>query len=230
MRIKKKKAVVLLSGGLDSSVVLSIVIKKGFEPHCISFNYGQRHRREITFAKKQANIQRVFSHKVFNIDFFGGSSLTDNIDVPMNKNVDQIPNIIPKTYVPARNTIFLSYALGYAEFLGCKDIFLGVNAIDYSGYPDCRPEFIRAFQKLSNLATKIGIEGQRIKIHTPLIKLTKKEIILTGIKNNVNFKITASCYNPSRDISCGKCDSCLLRKKGFDEAKIKDPILYDKNI
>lgn len=221
----KKKTVVLLSGGLDSSVVLSMA-KKEFDVYCISFDYGQRHKREIVFAKKQALKQKVLHHKIFKIDFFGGSSLTDKIDVPQNSEVTKIPNEIPLTYVPARNTIFLSYALGYSEYLGCKDIFIGVNAIDYSGYPDCRQIFINAFEKMANLATKKGIEGSKFKIHTPLIKMTKKEIILEGVKNNVDFKITSSCYNPNLNKSCGKCDSCLLRLNGFNEAKINDPLSY----
>ena len=223
--MKKKKSVVLLSGGLDSSVVLSIAVKK-FDVHCISFNYGQRHRRELTFAKKQVKLQKAKEHKIFKIDFFGGSSLTDDIDVPENRNVENIPDKIPITYVPARNTIFLSYAIGYAEFLGCDDIFLGVNAIDYSGYPDCRPNFIKAFENLANIATKKSILGEKFKIHTPLIKMTKEKIILEGIKNNVDFKNTSSCYNPLNKMSCGKCDSCLLRKKGFESALVKDTIEY----
>ena len=224
--MKKKKSVILLSGGLDSSVVLSIAIKRGYEAHCISFNYGQRHKTEIKCAKKQVKLQKANSHKVFNIDFYGGSALTDNIKVPENKNVDEIPNTIPLTYVPARNTVFLAYALGYSEFLSCNNIFIGVNAIDYSGYPDCRPEFIRQFEKLSNIATKKSIEGKKFKIHTPLINMTKKEIISTALKNKVDLKTTSSCYNPSKGVSCGKCHSCLLRKKGFDEAGQFDPIKY----
>lgn len=223
--MKKKKSVVLLSGGLDSSVVLSLA-KKKFEVHCISFDYGQRHKRELLFARNQVKIQSACSHKVFKIDFFGGSSLTDNIKVPQNKTVENIPNNIPLTYVPARNTIFLSYALGYAEYLGCFDIFLGVNAVDYSGYPDCRPTFIKIFEKLANKATKKGIEGKKFRIHAPLIKMKKKQIIREGYKNKVDFKNTSSCYNPTKSISCGRCDSCLLRKKGFKDAKIEDPIKY----
>ncbi len=223
--MKKKKSVVLLSGGLDSSVVLSIAIKK-FDAYCISFNYGQRHSRELIYAKKQVKLQKASGHKIFKIDFFGGSSLTDDIAVPENRNVENIPNKIPVTYVPARNTIFLSYALGYAEFLKCDDIFLGVNAIDYSGYPDCRPNFIRAFEKLANIATKKSILGKKFKIHTPLINMTKEKIIHEGVKNNVDFKNTSSCYNPLNKMSCGKCDSCLLRKKGFENALVEDKINY----
>lgn len=225
--MKKKKSVILLSGGLDSSVVLSIAVRKGFETHCISFNYGQRHKTEISFAKKQVKLQKACSHKIFNIDFFGGSALTDRIDVPEHKSVKDIPENIPSTYVPARNTIFLAYALGYSEFLSCNHVFIGVNALDYSGYPDCRPEYIKQFEKLSNIATKSSIEGNKFKIHTPLLNLTKKEIIKLGLKNKVDLKITSSCYNPKKNISCGKCDSCLLRKKGFEEAGYFDPIKYE---
>ena len=228
--MKKGKAVVLLSGGLDSSVVLSIAIKKGFVPYCISFDYGQRHGKELFFAKKQVFLQKVKSYKVFKIDFFGGSALTDDIDIPKNRSADKIPNDIPVTYVPARNTIFLSYALGYSEYLRCSDIFIGVNIIDYSGYPDCRPEFISMFESLANIATKQSILGQKIKIHTPLLKMNKKEIIETGNKNNVDFKYTMSCYNPKNKINCGECDACLLRLNGFYEAKIKDPTKYKKNV
>ena len=227
--MKKEKSVVLLSGGLDSSVVLSIA-KKKFDVHCISFDYGQKHKSEISFAKKQAKIQEVKSHKIFKIDFFGGSSLTDDIKLPKNRNVESIPNSIPLTYVPARNTIFLSYALGYSEFLNCSNIFLGVNAIDYSGYPDCRPKFIKAFEKLSNIATKKGVQKGRFKINAPLINFTKEKIITIGLKNKVDFLNTSSCYNPIKNISCGECDACLLRKKGFNDAGIKDPIRYKKNV
>ncbi len=226
--MKKKKAVVLLSGGLDSSVTLSIALKKGFEAHCISFNYKQRHATEISFAKFQAKNQNAKSHKIIKIDFFGGSALTDNIPVPRNKNFNNIPDSIPKTYVPGRNLIFLSYAIGFAEYLKSSSIFIGVNAIDYSGYPDCRPDFIKSFEKTSNLATKKGIEGNKIKIYTPLINISKKDIILLGKKNNVNFKKTLSCYNPTEKKSCGECDACLIRTKGFSEANIKDPLTYMK--
>ena len=227
--MKKKKSVVLLSGGLDSTVVVSVAIKKKFDVHCISFDYGQRHKRELFFANNQVKLQKVNSHKIFKIDFFGGSALTDNIKVPINRNVNEIPDKIPVTYVPARNTIFLSYALGYAEYINAQDIFLGVNFVDYSGYPDCRPEFIKLFEKLSNIATKKSIEGEKFNIHTPLIKMTKEKIIRLGIKNKVDFKNTTSCYNPLEKVSCGKCDSCLLRKKGFEKARLKDPIEYAKN-
>ena len=228
--MKRKKAVILLSGGLDSSVVLSIAIKKGFVPYCISFDYGQRHSKELFYAKKQVFLQRVKFYKIFKIDFFGGSALTDNIDIPKNRSTANIPNDIPVTYVPARNTIFLSYALGYSEYLRCSNIFIGVNIIDYSGYPDCRPEFISMFEKLANIATKQSILGQKIKVHTPLLKMNKKEIIETGKKNNVDFKYTMSCYNPKNKINCGECDACLLRLNGFSEANMKDPLKYKKYV
>tara|TARA_B100001027_G_scaffold197524_1_gene155055 strand:- start:300 stop:974 length:675 start_codon:yes stop_codon:yes gene_type:complete len=222
----KKKTVVLLSGGLDSSVVLSEAIKQKFETHCLSFKYQQRHKTEIFFAKKQVEEQQPKTHKIVNLDFFGGSSLTDNIKVPKHKDVKLIPNTIPNTYVPGRNLIFLSYALGYAEYLGCNSIFIGVNSVDYSGYPDCRPEFIRAFERISNLSTKKGLESNNFIIYTPLIKKTKKEIIELGRKNKINFKNTLSCYSPKNKIACGQCDACLLRLKGFNEANISDPIDY----
>ncbi len=228
--MKKEKAVVLLSGGLDSSVVLSIAIKNGFIPYCVSFDYGQRHKKELFYAKKQVFLQKVKFYKVFKIDFFGGSALTDNIEIPKNRYSSNIPNDIPVTYVPARNTIFLSYALGYSEYLQCRNIFIGVNIIDYSGYPDCRPEFISMFEKMANIATKQSVLGQKIKIHTPLLKMNKKEIIETGKKNNVDFKYTMSCYNPKNKINCGECDACLLRLNGFFEANIKDPTKYKKNV
>lgn len=224
--MKKKKSVILLSGGLDSSLVLSIAIQKGYQTHCISFDYGQKHRSELIFAKKQVEIQKATSHRIFKIDFFGGSALTDKIPLPRNETVENISKEIPITYVPARNTIFLSYALGYSEFLSCNNVFIGVNAIDYSGYPDCRPEFIKKYEELSNIATKRGLEGNFFKIHTPLIEMSKKEIVSKAIKNKVDLKSTSSCYSPSNYISCGKCDSCLLRRKGFEEAGFKDPIIY----
>lgn len=222
----KKKTIVLLSGGLDSSVILSIALKKKFETHCLSFKYEQKHKDEIFFAKKQVQEQRPKSHKIVNLDFFGGSSLTDNLQVPKHKRVEDIPNSIPNTYVPARNLVFLSYAVGYAESIGCNNIFIGVNSIDYSGYPDCRPKFIKAFEKLSNLATKKGVESKNFLIHTPLITKTKKQIIELGKKNKINFQNTLSCYSPKKKISCGECDACLLRLKGFSDANIKDPIKY----
>ena len=227
MKKKVKKCVVLLSGGLDSSIVLSICNQLNLEIHAISFNYKQRHVKELHFAKWQARTNNVKSHKTFNIDLYGGSALTDNIKVPQNKNVDSIPNTIPVTYVAGRNLIFLSIAAGYAESLDIDNIYIGVNSVDYSGYPDCRKEFIVSFEKMINKCTKKGLEGRSFRIKTPLIHLSKREIILIGKKNSVDFSKTSSCYNPKNLKSCGLCDSCLLRKKGFEEAKIKDPLVYD---
>ena len=227
---KSNKALVLLSGGLDSTVCLSICKKLGLKTYAMSFDYGQRHKSELFFAKWQAKFYRCFSHKIFKIDLYGGSALTDEIDVPNNKDTELIPKEIPVTYVPSRNIIFLSFASGYAESLGISDIYIGVNSVDYSGYPDCRKEFIEAFEKLINFSTKKGLHGQKFNIKTPLINLKKKEIVLIGKKNGVNFVKTASCYNPINKESCGLCDSCLLRKKGFQEAKIIDPIRYRKDV
>ncbi len=221
---KSNKALVLLSGGLDSSVVLSICKSKGYEIYAISFDYGQRHSIELKYAKLQAQFFGCVSHEVFKIDFYGGSALTDNIKVPINKDVESIPNNIPVTYVPSRNIVFLSFASGYAECNGIDNIFLGVNSIDYSGYPDCRKTFIDDFENLINRSTKKGLEGKKFKIITPLINLSKKEIIILGNKNGVDFSMTSSCYNPTLKKSCGGCDSCLLRKRGFEEAKLTDPI------
>jgi len=226
-----KKAIVLLSGGLDSTTALAIAKKSGFENYALSFAYGQRHEIELQFAKKIAEKFGVKEHKIATIDLrtFGGSALTAEIAVPKNQEILQ--NRIPITYVPARNTIFLSYALAYAEVVGAFDIFIGVNAIDYSGYPDCRPEFIETFEKLATLATAAGVENKgHFKIHTPLIKLSKKEIIEEGIRNGVDYSITHSCYDPiiedNKVISCGKCDSCKLRLEGFKAAGIEDNLMY----
>ena len=224
MNERLNKAVVLLSGGLDSSVVLSICKKLNYEVYAITFNYNQRHKIELEYAKWQAVNFKCKQHKIFNIDFFGGSSLTDNIDVPKNLNVNDISKKIPNTYVPSRNIIFLSFASGYAESQNIEDIFIGVNSVDYSGYPDCRKEFIDGFEDLINLSTKKGLEEKRFKINTPLINLTKKDIILLGEKNGVNFSKTSSCYDPTEKKVCGRCDACLLRSKGFEEAKIDDPV------
>ena len=224
------KSVVLLSGGVDSTTTLAIAQKEGFELFCLTFDYGQRHRVELDRARDIARHFGATDHQIIKIDLrqFGGSALTDNIDVPIGRDQQEIASSIPITYVPARNTIFLSFCLAYAEVKGASDIFIGVNAIDYSGYPDCRPEFIAAFETLANLATKAGVEGKEtIKIHTPLIKLTKAEIIQKGLKLGVDYAMTHSCYNPGRGgISCGVCDSCQLRLKGFQEAGAKDPIEY----
>ena len=225
-KVSNKKAVVLLSGGLDSSTVLSMAQDAGFECYCLSFNYGQKHLTEIEFSKKVAADRSVAAHKIVNLDIgnFGGSALTDaSIDVPIDGEEDEIP----VTYVPARNTVFLAYALGYAEVLQAHDIFIGVNAVDYSGYPDCRPEFIEAFEKMANLATKIGVEGMDVTIQTPLIDLTKGEIIKAGIDLGTNYSLTVSCYKLNADgLSCGLCDSCRIRIAGFAEAKVDDPTLY----
>ena len=226
-----KKAIVLLSGGLDSTTALAIAKKSGFENYALSFAYGQRHEIELQFAKKIAEKFGVKEHKIATIDLrtFGGSALTSEIAVPKNQEILQ--NRIPITYVPARNTIFLSYALAYAEVVGAFDIFIGVNAIDYSGYPDCRPEFIETFEKLATLATAAGVENKgHFKIHTPLIKLSKKEIVEEGIRNGIDYSITHSCYDPiiedNKVISCGKCDSCKLRLEGFKAAGIEDNLMY----
>jgi 7-cyano-7-deazaguanine synthase len=224
----KPKAVVLLSGGLDSATVLAIARRDGFAPHALSFDYGQRHRVELRAAKQLAMAFGA-EHSVMSFDLrqFGGSALTGDIDVPKNRAESQMSNGIPVTYVPARNTIFLSFALGLAEVIESTDIFVGVNALDYSGYPDCRPEFIESFQKLANVATKAGVEGHGIKIHAPLIHMSKAQIIATGSALGVDYSLTSSCYDPSPDGSaCGRCDSCQLRRKGFTEAGIPDPIKY----
>lgn len=224
-----KQAVCLLSGGLDSSTTLAIAQSEKFDCCAISFNYGQRHVREIESAKKIAGRAGIIRHLIMDIDFtsIGGSALTAEIPVPKGRNESMMKQGIPITYVPARNTVFLALALAWAETLGAVDIFIGVNALDYSGYPDCRPEYIRAFEKMANLATKRGIDGDRYTIHTPLIQMTKAEIIRKGTDLGVDFSLTHSCYDPSPDgLACGLCDSCLIRKKGFQEAGIPDPITY----
>ncbi|MDP2982579.1 MAG: 7-cyano-7-deazaguanine synthase QueC [Candidatus Latescibacter sp.] len=224
-----KKAVVLLSGGMDSATTLAIAIRDGFEACTMSFNYGQRHSCELDAAQKIADTFGVERRLLVTIDLrlFGGSALTSNIEVPKNRSEGEIAQGIPITYVPARNTIFLAYALGWAEVIGAHDIFIGVNAVDYSGYPDCRPEFIRAFESMANLATKEGVEGRRITIRTPLIHFSKAEIIKTGVGLGVDYSLTFSCYDPSGEgFACGECDSCQLRKKGFRNAGIQDPTRY----
>jgi 7-cyano-7-deazaguanine synthase len=230
MGLEARRAVVLLSGGLDSATVLAIARSHGFELYALSFSYGQRHIWELEAAARVAAAIGVAKHRVANVDLriFGGSALTDNIEVPKGRSTDDMSHGIPITYVPARNTIFLSFALAWAEVLGSNDIFIGVNALDYSGYPDCRPEFIEAFEKMANLATKAGVEGrQALKIHTPLIALSKAEIIRKGIELGVDFGLTSSCYDPSETGEpCGECDSCLLREKGFRENGIDDPLRY----
>src|SRR3974390_306564 len=225
-----KKAVVLLSGGLDSATVLAIARSEGYEPYALSFSYGQRHLWELEAAKRVAASVGVSQHRVAAIDLrvFGGSALTDDIAVPKGRATDEMSHGIPVTYVPARNTIFLSFALAWAEVLGSSDIFIGVNALDYSGYPDCRPEFIEAFEKMANLATKAGVEGrQHLKIHTPLIALSKDQIIAKGFELGVDYALTSSCYDPSPGGEpCGQCDSCVLRQKGFRENGMEDPLKY----
>ncbi len=221
------KAVILLSGGLDSATVLAIARAEGYELYALSFSYGQRHAWELEAAKRVAASIGVAEHRVATIDLraFGGSALTADIAVPKGRALEEMSHGIPITYVPARNTVFLSYALAWAEVLGASDIFLGVNALDYSGYPDCRPEYIAAFEKMANLATKAGVEGrQKLKIHTPLIAMTKAQIIATGIELGVDYGLTSSCYDPSPSgAPCGQCDSCLLRQRGFRENGIDDP-------
>jgi 7-cyano-7-deazaguanine synthase len=230
METKPKRAVVLLSGGLDSSTVLAIARSQGYELYALSFSYGQRHVIELEAARRVAASIGVKDHRIAAIDLrvFGGSALTADIAVPKGRGTDEMSHGIPITYVPARNTIFLSFALAWAEVLGSSDIFIGVNALDYSGYPDCRPEFIQAFEKMANLATKAGVEGrQALKIHTPLIALTKAEIVHKGIELGVDYSLTSSCYDPSSTGDpCGQCDSCLLRQKGFGENGLKDPLNY----
>lgn len=233
MSSKKRKAVVLLSGGLDSATTLAIALSRGYDCFALSFRYGQRHTREIGSARKLVNALGAKEHRIIDIDLsqFGGSALTDSkLSVPKNRNGLENSGKIPITYVPARNTIFLSYALAWAEVLRAFDIFIGVNAIDYSGYPDCRAEFIKAFEKMANLAVAASVENKgKYKIHTPLIKMTKAQIILAGIKLNVDYSMTHSCYDPDkRGLSCGHCDSCRLRLAGFAQAGIKDPIKYVK--
>ena len=225
-----KKAIVLLSGGLDSTTVLAAVTNKGFDIIALSFNYGQRHNYEIECAKEIATSYNITKHQIANIDLevIGGSALTDDIDVPKNRDTGEMNSEIPITYVPARNTIFLSYALALAEVENSFHIFIGVNALDYSGYPDCRPEYIESFQKMGRLATKSGVEeAEQLQIHTPLIDLNKSEIIKLGIELGVDYSKTHSCYDPlGKDEPCGKCDACLLRIKGFLDAGTSDPLNY----
>jgi len=227
---KNKKAIVLLSGGLDSSTITAFAKSNGYEIYALSFNYGQRHQFELEAAKKIALQFNVIDHRIANIDLriFGGSALTDAIEVPKGRSEALMDEEIPITYVPARNTIFLSFALAFAEVVGSKDIFIGVNAVDYSGYPDCRPEYIQAYEKMANLATKAGVEElDRLTIHTPLIDLKKSEIIKMGLELGVDYGLTSSCYDPNAEgISCGVCDACILRKKGFAEAGTVDPLVY----
>ena len=226
---EKSRAVVLLSGGLDSATVLAMAMQQGYEVHAISFNYGQRHLFELTQARALAANAGVKNHVVVDINLaqFGGSALTTDIDVPKHERAEEIGSEIPVTYVPARNTVFLSLALAFAETIGALVIFIGVNALDYSGYPDCRPEYIAAFEQMANLATKAGVEGsQKLKIHTPLIDLSKAEIIQRGLELGVDYAHTISCYDPGSDgTPCQHCDACLLRIRGFEQNGLTDPSL-----
>jgi 7-cyano-7-deazaguanine synthase len=224
----KTRAVVLLSGGLDSSTVLAIARAAGFDAYALSFDYGQRHAHELESARRVAAALGAADHVVASIDLrvFGGSALTSDIDVPKHRPIESMGESIPITYVPARNTIFLSFALAWSEVLGAQDIFIGVNALDYSGYPDCRPEYIEAYERMANLAVKAAVEGtSRLRIHTPLIAMSKADIIRRGLELGVDYGLTSSCYDPDEDgTPCAACDSCLLRLKGFQEAGIDDPL------
>lgn len=227
--MNQSKAVVLLSGGLDSATALAIARSKGFALYALSFKYGQRHAAELVAARRVAASMGVADHRVCEIDLrlFGGSALTSDIAVPKNRTAESMGEGIPVTYVPARNTIFLSFALAYAEVVGANDLFLGINSVDYSGYPDCRPEYLSAFEAMANLATKAAVEGQRLRIHAPLIKLSKSQIISRGLELGVDYSQTMSCYDPSADgDACGQCDSCSIRRMGFEEAGVADPTRY----
>jgi len=228
----RKKAVILSSGGIDSTTAMAMAKHEGYELYSLSFDYGQRHAVELEAAARTAAAHGARQHLVIRIDLgrIGGSALTDDIAVPRGRSEEQLASGIPVTYVPARNTIFLSYALAWAEVLEAADIFIGVNAVDYSGYPDCRPEYIRAFESMANLAIKAAVEGRlKISIRTPLIRMTKAEIVRTGTELGVDYRLTHSCYDPdAQGRACGDCDSCLLRKKGFREAGIPDPTVYGR--
>jgi 7-cyano-7-deazaguanine synthase len=225
-----KPAVVLLSGGLDSTTVLAVARREGYTPHAMTFRYGQRHSVEIEAARRVAHVMGVAKHVVVDIDLrqWGGSALTADVEVPKDRDVDHSADEIPVTYVPARNTIFLSFALAWAEVLGADAIFIGVNALDYSGYPDCRPEYVAAFERMANLATAAGVQGaQRLRIHAPLQHLTKAQIVALGAELGVDYSLTTSCYDPAPEgTACGRCDACQLRLRGFAEAGARDPIAY----
>jgi 7-cyano-7-deazaguanine synthase len=226
---KAPKAVVLLSGGLDSATVLAMARREGYDCHALSFSYGQRHAAELENAARVAQAMNVTDHRIASIDLrlFGGSALTDDIAVPKDNDIEAMGEDIPITYVPARNTIFLSYALAFAEVIGSTDIFIGVNALDYSGYPDCRPDYIRAFERMGNLATRIGVGGNELRIRSPLISMTKAQIIRRGTELGVDYGLTLSCYDPDTQArACGHCDACLLRLKGFKDAGLTDPAAY----
>lgn len=224
----QKKAVVLLSGGLDSTTCLALAKQQGFTPVCLAISYGQRHAVELEKARKVATAMGVTDFRVVSLSLreIGGSALTADLEVPKDRAESAMAAEIPPTYVPARNTVFLALALGLAEVLGSTDIFIGVNAVDYSGYPDCRPEFIRAFETLAQLATKAGVQGARFVIHAPLSGMTKADIIRAGVAAGVDYALTHSCYDPVGELACGRCDSCLLRKKGFADASVNDPTRY----
>jgi 7-cyano-7-deazaguanine synthase len=223
------KAVILLSGGVDSTTTLAIARREGFAPYALSFRYGQRHTLELDAAGRVAASLGVVRHLVMDIDLraIGGSALTDEQAVPKGRDVAEMGSDIPITYVPGRNTIFLSFAMAWAEVLGADDIFIGANAIDYSGYPDCRPEYLEAFERMAGLATRAGVEGRKLRIHAPLLRMTKAEIVRTGVDLGVDYGLTLTCYDPTEaGEACGKCDSCLLRLKGFQEAGVADPGKY----
>jgi 7-cyano-7-deazaguanine synthase len=228
--VSDRNAVVLLSGGMDSATTAAIALSEGYQVHALTFRYGQRHAVELEAARRVASYLGVRRHLVLDIDLrgFGGSALTGELAVPKDTPLDQIGQRIPATYVPARNTIFLSFALGWAEVLGASDIFLGANAMDYSGYPDCRPEYIKAFQQMARLATRAGVEqGQQLTLHTPLIELSKREIVERGLALGLDFSLTLTCYDPdSAGRACGRCEACLLRLKGFQEAGMEDSAAY----
>jgi 7-cyano-7-deazaguanine synthase len=228
MNTRQAKAVILLSGGLDSSTVLAIARSRGFQCNCLSFRYGQKQDIELQRAAAVARAMQAEQHMVLRLDLatIGGSALTSEIEVPKDRAVTEMEREIPVTYVPGRNIIFLAHALAWAEVIGAVDIFLGINAVDYSGYPDCRPEFLQAFEQMANLGTKAGSTGKPFKLHAPLMELTKKEIVEVGMKLGVDYSLTHSCYDPQGELACGRCDACTLRLKGFAEAGLKDPIRY----